>query len=256
MKIRTIIVDDVDLARARVKMLLDNEEIEIVGEAANGLDAVKAIEDLKPDLIFLDVQMPEMDGFEVVETIGLENIPSVVFITAYDKFAVRAFEANAVDYLVKPFDKERLTKAIERVKKEIRRVEDDGAPDDFRKRLEILLREVRNESKYLKRIPVKYSKGTILLPVEEIEWIGAAGHYAELHIKNGGTHLIRRQITQLEERLDPENFVRVHRSHVVNIDCIKSLHPLFSGDYLIIMKDGTELNMSRTYSEKLSNILD
>lgn len=261
MKIRTIIVDDVELARERVKMLIDDSQIEIVGEAGSGFDAVEAIEKLKPDLVFLDVQMPEMNGFEVVETIGAENAPMIVFVTAYDKFAVRAFDANAVDYLVKPFDKERLTKAVERVKKQIANKNNEnnvgnGAPDDFRERLEMLLKQVSPKPKYLKRIPVKSARGTILLSVEDIEWMTAAGHYVELRVKTGETHLVRRQIAQLENKLDPEEFVRVHRSHIVNINCVKSLHPLFNGDHLIIMRDGTELNMSRTYHEKLITLLD
>ena len=252
MKIRTLIVDDVELARARVKMLLGDDEIEVVGEAGSGLDAVEAIIDLNPDLVFLDIQMPEMDGFEVVETVGVEQMPATVFVTAFDKFALRAFDANAVDYVVKPFDKERLRKAVERVKREIER----RTPVDFRKRLELLLKEIRPEPKYLKRIPVKSARGIILLPVEEISWINSAGHYVKLQTAAGETHLVRRQITELEKKLNPEEFVRVHRSSIVNIDRIKSLHPLFNGDHLIIMQDGQEINMSRTYHEKLMTLLD
>lgn len=250
MKIRTIIVDDVVLARERIKMLLDRAEIEIIAECGSGTDAVEAILNLKPDLVFLDVQMPEMDGFEVVETVGAENMPATIFVTAFDKFAVRAFNINAVDYLVKPFDKERLTKAVERVKQELER----QTPDDLKERLKLLLSEVRPQPKYLKRIPVKSARGTILLPVGEIDWINAAGHYVELHA-SGETHLVRRQITQLEQKLDPENFVRVHRSSIVNVDRIKSFHPLFNGDHLLILRDGTELNMSRTYHERLISLL-
>jgi len=252
MKIRTLIVDDVELARERIKMLLDGEEIEVVGECASGFDAVKAIVELKPELVFLDIQMPEMDGFDVVESVGVEQMPATVFVTAYDKFALRAFDANAVDYVVKPFDKERLRKAVERVKREIER----RTPDDFRRRLEFLLRAINSEPKYLKRIPVKSARGLILLPVEVISWIHSAGHYVELHTATGETHLVRRQITQLEQKLDPETFVRVHRSSIVNIERIKSLQPLFNGDHLIILNSGEEINMSRTYHEKLMILLD
>lgn len=251
MKIRTIIVDDVDLARERVKMLLADHDIEIIAECDSGADAVEAIRNLKPDLVFLDVQMPEMNGFEVVEAIGVENIPAIVFVTAYDKFAVRAFEMNAIDYLVKPFDKERLGKAVERVKREIAR----NVPDDFRERLDILLKAITPQPKFLKRIFVKSVKGSILLPVEDIDRINAAGHYVELHTKTGEAHLIRGKMTTLEEKLDPEQFVRIHRSSIVNLNSIKSLHPLFSGDHLIILRDGTELNMSRTYYEKNISLL-
>lgn len=251
MKLQTIIIDDVDLARERIKMLIAGDtEIEIVGECDSGNDAVAAILDLKPDLVFLDVQMPEMNGFEIVETVGAENMPATIFVTAYDKFALQAFEVNAVDYLVKPFDKERLTKAVERAKREIAQQK----PDDLKERLKLLLQEVQTERKYIKRIPIKSANGTILLAVEDVDWINAAGHYVELHA-GSDTHLVRQQITLLEQKLDPEKFTRIHRSSIVNIDRIKSLHPLFNGDHLIILRDGTELNLSRTYHEKLINLI-
>jgi two-component system, LytTR family, response regulator len=251
-KLKALIVDDVELARERVKMLLEGEEIEIIGESASGLDAVEAILNLKPDLVFLDIQMPEMDGFEIVEEVGVDQMPTTIFITAYDKFAVRAFETNAVDYLLKPFDKERLMRAVDRAKKEIER----QMPDDFKKRLEVLLEDVRPRPRYLKRIPIKSPKGTFLVPVDDVDWMGASGHFVELHMKNKITHLIRRQIRQLEQKLDPEHFVRVHRSNIVNVNRIKSMHPLFNGDHLIILHDGTEINMSRTYHERLLKVFE
>jgi two-component system LytT family response regulator len=251
MSIRAIIVDDVELARERVKILLDNTEIEIVAECANGREAIEAIEKLKPDLVFLDVQMPTISGFEVVETIGVEQMPAVIFVTAYDDFALRAFEVNAVDYLLKPFDEERLKKAIERAKREIRQKE---SASGIKEQLRSLLREVRNESKYLKRIPVKSSRGTVLVLTEEIDWIGAAGQYVELHTGKE-THLVRERITNLEGKLDPEKFIRIHRSTIVNLDSVKSLHPLFNGDHIIILRNGAELNLSRTYHQKLIALL-
>lgn len=251
MSIRTIIVDDVELARERIRILLDDDEIEIIGEAANGREAIKAIRDLQPDLIFLDIQMPKIGGFEVVETIGVEKMPTVIFVTAYDEFALRAFEINAIDYLLKPFDEQRLKKAIQRAKRLIKREESDK---DINKKLARLLSEVKTDPKYLKRIPVKSSRGTTLILTEEIDWIGAAGHYLELHVGREN-HLIREKISSIEERLDPENFIRIHRSTIVNINRIKSLHPLFNGDQLIVLKSGQELNLSRTYYEKLMTIL-
>ena len=251
MSIRTIIVDDVDLARERVKILLDDAEIEIVGECANGREAVAAIRDLQPDLVFLDVQMPNIGGFDVIEIIGVEQMPAVIFVTAYDEFALRAFEINAVDYLLKPFDEERLRKAVARAKREIRREE---PAKEIERRLRGLLKEIKPEPKYLRRIPVKSARGTTLVSTEEIDWINAAGHYLEIHAGNE-THLIRERLSQIEQRLDPETFVRVHRSTIVNLDRIKSLHPLFNGDHLIILKTGQELNLSRTYHEKLMQIL-
>lgn len=251
MSIRTIIVDDVDLARERIKIILNDPEIEIVAECANGREAIKAIETLKPDLVFLDIQMPKIDGFEVVETIGVERMPAVIFVTAYDEFALRAFEINAVDYLLKPFDEERLSKSIRRAKREISREEPASIIEE---KLRQLLTEVRPEPKYLKRIPVKSGRGTTLILTDEIDWINAAGHYLELHAGRE-THLIRERLSQIEQKLDPENFMRIHRSTIVNINHIKSLHPLFNGDHLIVLHNGQELNLSRTYHEKMMQLL-
>lgn len=247
MSIKTIIVDDVELARERVRILLDDTEIEIIAECENGREAIEAIQDLKPDLVFLDVQMPKIGGFEVIETIGVEKMPTVIFITAYDEFALRAFEVNAIDYLLKPFDEERLAKAVARAKREIKRQEPS---DDIEEKLRKLLNEVKAEPQYLKRIPVKSTHGTNLVLTEEIDWIASAGHYVELHV-GSETHLIREKLSLIETRLDPKNFMRIHRSTIVNLDRIKSLHPLFNGDHIIILKNGRELNLSRTYYEKL-----
>lgn len=251
MSIRTIIVDDVDLARERIKILLSDSELEIVAECANGREAIKAIRDLKPELVFLDIQMPEISGFEVVEAIGVEEMPALIFVTAYDEFALRAFEINAVDYLLKPFDEVRLRRAVERARREIA---GRTPAREMEEKLRRLLKEVRTEPKYLKRIPVKSARGTILVLTDEIDWIGAAGHYLELHA-GGEKHLIREQLSRLEAKLDPEKFVRIHRSSIVNLDSIKSLHPLFNGDHLVILKNGRELNLSRKYHEKLIALL-
>lgn len=247
MTIKTIIVDDVELARERVKMLLDDAEIEIIKECENGREAIEAIRDLQPDLVFLDVQMPKIGGFEVIEIVGAEKMPTVIFVTAYDEFALRAFEVNAIDYLLKPFDEERLAKAVERAKREIKKQESSKGIEE---KLRNLLKEVKTEPQYLRRIPVKTSRGTTLVLTEEIDWIGSAGHYLELHAGRD-THLIREKLSALEMRLDPKDFMRIHRSTIVNLDRVKSLHPLFNGDQLIILKDGRELNLSRTYYDKL-----
>jgi two-component system LytT family response regulator len=251
MSIRTIIVDDVDLARERIKILLGDAEIEIVAECANGREAIKAISSLKPELVFLDIQMPKISGFEVVETIGVEVMPVVIFVTAYDEFALRAFEINAVDYLLKPFDEARLKKAVARAKREI---EQQTLAGEMEEKLRRLLKEVRTEPKYLKRIPVKSARDTTLVLTEEIDWINSAGHYLELHA-GGEKHLIREQLSRLEAKLDPEKFVRIHRSTIVNLDSIKSLHPLFNGDHIVVLKNGRKLNSSRTYHENLIALL-
>jgi two-component system LytT family response regulator len=247
MSIKTIIVDDVELARERVKMLLDDREIEIIAECENGRQAIEAIRDLKPDLVFLDIQMPKINGFEVIETVGAGKMPTVIFVTAYDEFALRAFEVNAVDYLLKPFDEERLKKAVLRAKRQITKQESAA---EIEEKLRKLLQEVKIEPHYLKRIPVKSTRGTTLVLAEEIDWIGSAGHYLELHAGRE-THLIREKLSQLETRLDPKDFMRIHRSTIVNLDRIKSLHPMFNGDQIVILKNGQELNLSRTYYDKL-----
>ncbi len=247
MNIRAIIVDDVELARERIRILLDDAEIEIIGECENGREAIETIRNLKPDLVFLDVQMPKIGGFDVIETIGADEMPTVIFITAYDEFALRAFEVNAIDYLLKPFDEERLKKAVARAKREIKREEPST---EFEERMRKLLKEVKAEPQYLKRIPVKSARGTTLVLTDEIDWIASAGHYLELHTESE-THLIREKLSDIETKLDPQMFMRIHRSTIVNLDRIKSLHPLFNGDQMIILKSGQELNLSRTYYEKL-----
>lgn len=247
MSIKAIIVDDVELSRERIRILLKDPEIEIIGECENGREAIETVRDLTPDLVFLDVQMPKIGGFEVIETIGVDKMPTVIFVTAYDEFALMAFEANAIDYLLKPFDEHRLARAVARAKREINSREPKGGIED---KLRKLLKEVKTEPHYLKRIPVKTSRGTILVLTEEIDWIGSAGHYLELHVGRE-THLIREKLSHLETRLDPQVFMRIHRSTIVNLDHIKSLHPLFNGDQIIILKNGVELNLSRTYYERL-----
>jgi two-component system, LytTR family, response regulator len=251
MSIRTIIVDDVELARERIKILLDDAELEVVAECANGREAIRAIRGLKPELVFLDIQMPKISGFEVVEAVGVEEMPAVIFVTAYDEFALRAFEVNAVDYLLKPFDEARLKRAVERAKREIA---GRSPAREMEEKLRRLLKEVGSEPKYLKRVPVKSARDTTLVLTEEIDWISAAGHYLELHT-GSEKHLIREQLNRLEAKLDPEKFVRIHRSIIVNLDSIKSLHPLFNGDHLVVLKNGRELSLSRTYHEKLMALL-
>ncbi len=251
-KIRTLIVDDMKLARNHIRQYLTSDaEIEIVGECANGREAVKAISNEHPDLIFLDVQMPGIDGFGVIEKIGIKQMPAIIFVTAYDEFALKAFDANATDYLLKPFDEERLVRAVARAKQEINRSESG----DFDERLRRVLQEVRpSPPKYLKRIAVKNTAHTFILQTDEIDWIGAAGNYVELHVGRE-THLIRERLSQLERLLDPEKFVRVHRSTIVRVERIKMLHPLFNDDHLIVLHNGTKLTSSRTYHKNLLSLL-
>ena len=250
-KIRTLIVDDMPLPRELLKnYLVEEKEFEVVGECEDGNEAITAIETLKPDLIFLDVQMPAAGGFEVIERLGVAEMPVVIFVTAFDEFALQAFEACALDYLLKPFKKERLIKALKRAKNEIK-LKQSGVID---KQLKRLLTEVTKESKYLRRIVVKINEQTTLLQTEEIDWISAAGNYLELHAGRD-TYLVRERMGTLEQKLNPAMFARIHRSTIVNLDRIKTFHHMFHGDYLVILNDKTELNMSRSYYEKFIQLL-
>lgn len=252
MKIRTLIVDDMLLARKRVRRYLGADaEVEIVGECADGHAAVAAIESLSPDLLFLDVQMPELDGFGVLETIGAEQMPAVIFVTAYDQFALRAFEVHALDYLLKPFDRERVRKALERAKAQLRQRDSN----DLDERLQALLKDLKTESRYLKRLAVKTAGRTVFLLTKEIDWIESAGNYLKLHAGRE-SHLLRERMGQLETRLDPSKFVRIHRSTLVNIDRIREMQPLFNGDQLVTLRDGQQLTMSRTYRDRLLSLLE
>ena len=247
MKIRTLIVDDMPLARELIKESLASEtDFEIIGECEDGGDAINAIKTLKPDLVFLDVQMPGLGGFGVIKKIGIEQMPVVVFVTAYDEFAIKAFEVSALDYLLKPFEEEQLIRAVKRAKREVQKRQANDLNDHLRQ----LLATVKPEAKYLKRLIVKSGTQTVLVQAEDIDWIGAAGNYLELHVGRE-THLVRERISRMEQKLDPEKFARIHRSTIVNLDRVKTLKHLFNGDHLAILRDDTKLNMSRTFYEKL-----
>ncbi len=252
MKISALIVDDMQLARQRLRRFLKDEtDIEVIAECKNGREAVDVIRRENPDLVFLDVQMPETGGFEVIEKIGVEQMPLVVFVTAFDQFALQAFDVHALDYLLKPFDRERLQSALKRARKMLSR----NQKDDFSERLQGLLSEFRTEPKYVKRLTVKSAGRTVFVMTDEIDWIAASGNYLELHT-GGKMHLLRETMAQLEEKLDPAMFVRIHRSSIVNLERIREMHPLFKGDQILILKDGTQLTVSRNYREKLINVLE
>jgi two-component system LytT family response regulator len=252
MKIRTLIVDDELLARDRLKRFLrDETDIVVIGECGDGAEAIETIEREKPDLVFLDVQMPEKNGFEVIKSLDSKLIPAVVFVTAYDQYALQAFDVHALDYLLKPFNRERFRRAVSR-SRELLENRQRGALDE---RLVSLIADLKTEKKYLERFVVKSAGRIFFLKIDEIDWIEAAGNYLKLHVGRDA-HLIRETMNSIEAKLDPDKFRRIHRSTVVNIDRIKELHPMFSGDYAVILRNGAELTLSRNYRERLIELFE
>ena len=247
MKIRTVIVDDEPLGRERIRALLSSDpEIDVIEECPDGRRAVTAIERSSPDLVFLDVQMPEMDGFAVLDAIAADRMPVIIFVTAYDRYAVQAFEVHALDYLLKSFDRERFQAALQRAKEEIHR----SKTGVLNERLVGLLEDLQTKQKRLTRLVVKSGGRIVFLRVDEIDWVEAADNYVRIHAGRE-SHLIRETLQSLEGRLNPEKFLRIHRSTLVNLDRIRELQPIFHGDYLVKLNDGTELTLSRNYREKL-----
>jgi two-component system LytT family response regulator len=255
-KIRALIVDDEPLARRGIRRLLQAApDIEIVGEARNGRDAVTAVEKLKPDLVFLDIQMPLLDGFAAIEKIGLANLPEIVFVTAFDEHAIRAFEINALDYLLKPVDAERFEKCLERVRARLKNSLDGKLDDKLSSLLESLERvESNTEKTFLERVVIKDAGRIFFVGVDEIIWISSEGNYVKIHTKNK-SYLLRETMDGLENKLDPRDFLRLRRSTIVRIEQIKELHPLFNGEFAVILKDGTQLTSSRRYRQNLNSLL-
>jgi two-component system LytT family response regulator len=252
MKIRTLIVDDESLAREKIKRFLrDEPDIQMIGECKDGKEAVTTIREAKPDLVFLDIQMPEKNGFEVIKALDASVTPVVIFVTAYDQYALQAFDVHALDYLLKPFTRERMHRAISRAREHIEH-RNLGNLDE---RLMSLIADLKSEKKYLERLVVKSIGRVFFLKVDEIDWIEAAGNYVKLHVGREG-HMIRETMNGIEAKLDPDRFLRIHRSTVVNIDRIKELHPLFSGDYAVILRNGMELALSRNYRERFLELFE
>jgi two-component system, LytTR family, response regulator len=244
--IRALIVDDEPPGRMLVrKMLHDAPEVEIVGECENGYEAIEAVKSRCPDLMFLDVQMPEVDGFAVLEALEPDELPHVIFVTAYDKYALRAFEVHALDYLLKPFDRERFKEALERAR---RQIFSEGT--SLNRQLLALLAENKSQQQHLERLIIKTEGRVFFLKTDEVEWIEAQGNYVALHVRKK-KYLFRESISSLVTRLDPRRFQRIGRSAIVNIDYIRELQPWFRGDYKVILQDGSELKLSHRYRENL-----
>ncbi|HYC76732.1 MAG TPA: LytTR family DNA-binding domain-containing protein [Planctomycetota bacterium] len=259
-----LIVDDEPLARERIRRLLARHaDVEVVGLAANGEEAATVIRVASPDLVFLDVQMPGLDGFGVVERVGVEHMPLVVFVTAHDEFALKAFRAHALDYLVKPFDDDRFDATLDRA----RRMVHQRRAGEIGEQLGALLRTAAaprtaapagdaagDDPARLDRIAVKTGDRVRLVRAHEIDWIEAEGPYARLHV-GSETHVLRTAMHELESRLDPRRFVRIHRSTLVNLDRVKELREYFRGEYLVLLEDGTELKLSRSRRATLEALL-
>jgi len=245
--ILAVIVDDEPLGRTVIREMLRRDgEVEIAGECANGQEAIETISNQRPDLVFLDVQMPEMDGFEVLA--ALDWLPMVVFVTAYDQYAVRAFEVHAVDYLLKPFDRERFDRALQHAKSRLK-LDRNG---EINQRILALLEKPHR--KYLERVVIKAHGRVFFLKTGEIDWIGAEGNYISLHVKKD-SYLLRETIGGFEAQLDPAKFSRIHRSQIVNLDRIRELQPWSHGEYHVILHDGTQLTLSRGYRDRLHELL-
>jgi two-component system, LytTR family, response regulator len=244
--IRVLIADDEPVARRRIKRLLLTEtDIDVAGESGDGRATVDAIRTLRPDLVFLDVQMPDGDGFSVLREVG-ESMPAVVFVTAFDEYAIAAFEVHALDYLLKPFNRKRFLVTVARARDHLARG-DDG-------RLSALLAELRDSRRHLTRFVVRGEGRVRLIDAARVDWIEAADNYAILHI-GGETHAVRDTMNRLSKELDPDRFARIHRSAIVQIDRIRELLPSFHGDFVAVLHDGTRLNMSRAYRQAVETRL-
>jgi two-component system, LytTR family, response regulator len=250
MRYEALIVDDEPLARRSIRKCLKAfPEFEVVGECGDGESAVDAIRKHRPDLLFLDIQLPEFDGFDVVRTVGKHDMPVTIFVTAYDRYALQAFEAQALDYLLKPFSEDRFRDSLLRARRMLslgRQVPNH--------QLDELLDEVSKRKNFAERIPVPVNGRFLFLNVRDLDWIEAEGNYLRLH-SNGTSHLIRGNMNEMEARLDPARFMRIHRSTIVNLQRIREVQPWFHGHHRVVMNNGQELKLSRYQKDKLRLLL-
>jgi two-component system LytT family response regulator len=243
--IRTLVVDDEPVARRRVRRMLGHElDVTVVGECADAAAAIDAIRTTHPDLVFLDVQMPDADGFDVIRTIG-DAMPAVVFVTAFDHYALAAFEVHALDYLLKPFTRTRFALTVARARERLTRGD---------RRLDDLIHDLASKSRYLSRFVVRADDRIRLIAADRVDWIEAADNYVVLHA-GAETFTVRDTLTRLDAELDPDIFVRIHRSTVVRLDRIVELLPSFHGDFVVVLRDGSRLGMSRTFRPRIETLL-
>jgi two-component system LytT family response regulator len=275
--IRTLLVDDEPIALRGLQQLLQaDDDIEIVGQCADGAAAISSIAELQPDLVFLDIQMPELSGFDVIEAIGLVTMPMVIFVTAYDAYAIRAFDVHALDYVLKPVDPQRLQQALKHARKQnqIRQVQRqqegeasngvakvaNGMPAMLREQMQHVLQELglTQPQRWRKRLAIKYNGRVILINIHDVDRIEAAGNYVEINVcrpEGGKTYLLRESLSSLEQSLDPQQFTRISRSSIVNINSVLELQNMFNGDFVAVLKGGGKVNGSRRYREALNALL-
>ena len=251
--IKTVIVDDEPLARRTLcDLLKQHDDLQVIAECSDGDQAIQAIIDYKPDLLFLDVNLPGKNGFDVLQETPFEIMPVVVFVTAYEQYAVKAFEVHAIDYLLKPVDEERFNYTLERIRKEIERARSGS---NLSRRIMSLLEDTDKTPKHMERIKVKSSGTYIFLRVEEIDWIESEANYLRLHVGKN-SYLVRGTMNSIEQKLDPNKFVRIHRSAIVNLDSIKEVHPwVQQGEYSLSLLDGRKLTISRNYRERFLKLI-
>lgn len=253
-KLRTILVDDEHYAREVIRHLLaQDQEVELLAECTNGYEAVEAIVKFKPDVVFLDIQMPEMDGFQVIKQAEYFHRPYYIFATAYDSFALKAFEVNALDYLLKPFDDERFYRALAKAKGQLLQQEHTLKAEKLTGLLNYAEANARAVPNYVSRIPIKETGRIYFVETQQIDWVEAADQYVQLHVGQK-THLLRESMNEMEQLLDPNQFFRIHRSTIVKLNQIQELQPFFKGDYVVILKDGTQLKLTRSRKDAFQKV--
>jgi two-component system, LytTR family, response regulator len=252
MMIRCLVVDDEPLSRDRIVTLLQSiPEAEVVGECETGSAAIRAIRELTPDLLFLDVQMPEVDGFGVLAAIPSQIAPAVIFVTAYDQYAIRAFEVHAQDYLLKPFDPDRFYAAFNHVAQRMRDARSNGTSE----KLAALLEDIERDRPRRTRLPIRSGGRVTFLPLDQIDWLEAADNYVRIHA-NGDVHVVRQTLQHMEESLPSATFVRIHRSAIINVEHIREIQPWFGGEYVVQLHSGAAVHTSRRYRARLEALME
>jgi two-component system LytT family response regulator len=250
LRIKALIVDDEPLARDRIReMLKEHPEIEAIGEARNGREAIDSVLNHKPDLVFLDVQMPDLDGFDVLQNLDVEKLPLIIFVTAYDQHALRAFDVHAVDYLTKPFDRKRFAEAVDQAKVYMK-----GAKEPDTARILSMLQELRASARYLERFAIKNGEKVFFVRAEDVDAIEAQGNYVRLSLANS-SHLLRDTLNNIESQINPRRFVRIHRRTIVNIDRVKEVQTWARGEYRVVLFTGAHYTLSRGYRQHFENFI-